>query len=185
MNDDLEVNRRWCQNIRHIFSDISHTCTCSLYGNTGWRWKWRPRYWPLRGEKMAVENLHRTRWLSNMPRPNHRRSPPSCNSCSRRQVQQSNTGICKALCKNLRAFFCSHEPFFLPSTSRIMADEELRCFVGGLSWNTDQRMLMDEFQKYNVIDSKVCCLVSQHLTWITSYEENVRDCARPSKFQRA
>jgi len=33
--------------------------------------------------------------------------------------------------------------------------EENRCFVGGLSWNTDDRLLAEAFGQYGVADAKV------------------------------
>lgn len=33
--------------------------------------------------------------------------------------------------------------------------EENRCFVGGLSWNTDDRLLSEAFAQYGVVDAKV------------------------------
>ncbi|CAI6009503.1 unnamed protein product [Closterium sp. NIES-65] len=36
-----------------------------------------------------------------------------------------------------------------------MSDEELRCFVGGLSWGTDDRALSDAFHDYGAVDAKV------------------------------
>ena len=44
--------------------------------------------------------------------------------------------------------------------------EENRCFVGGLSWNTDDRLLSEAFAQYGVTDAKVrggpfcCCSAS-------------------------
>lgn len=39
--------------------------------------------------------------------------------------------------------------------------EEFRVFVGGLSWNTDDRGLEDAFSKYgDVADAKVCSVLS-------------------------
>jgi RNA recognition motif-containing protein len=35
--------------------------------------------------------------------------------------------------------------------------DEYRCFVGGLSWGTDERMLEDEFAAYGVKETKVSC----------------------------
>lgn len=37
--------------------------------------------------------------------------------------------------------------------------EEFRCFVGGLSWNTTDKGLEDEFRHFgNVLEAKVCVL---------------------------
>ncbi|CAI5967223.1 unnamed protein product [Closterium sp. NIES-65] len=33
--------------------------------------------------------------------------------------------------------------------------EELRCFVGGLSYNTDDRGLMEAFSQYGAVDAKI------------------------------
>ena len=38
----------------------------------------------------------------------------------------------------------------------ITMGDEFRCFVGGLSWNTNEDMLKDEFRSYGVTETKVC-----------------------------
>ena len=41
-----------------------------------------------------------------------------------------------------------------------MGDEtELRCFVGGLSWGTDDGALLDAFKTYGAVDAKVSLLL--------------------------
>lgn len=53
-------------------------------------------------------------------------------------------------------FSCLRMLFFLGNSVKMSDDAEYRCFVGGLSWSTSDRVLKEEFEKFgSLVDAKV------------------------------